>query len=434
MRPPAHQLLLLGLSLLFAALVAWRGSQTLVALNVMASIGCLTLAVALPLTASLRRTSLLGLAVTGAGAAVSLAAALPRVLVDGSLPRRLGIKSRENTLMASRVVLLTAPLLVSFGGLFVAADAVFQSHVESLLNLNPANVWEHAFLFLGAAWFACGLLWTGLVAELPGEVAAELPQDKRLRWLETGVALGSLVALFAAFVLVQVRYLFGGESLVQETIGLTYAQYARRGFFELVAAAALLLPVLLALDWARRRDRISGQVFRLLAGALVLLLFVVMVSALERMRVYMDAFGLTELRLYVVTILLGLGGVFVWFLWTVLRERREEFALGAGAVAVVALLALNIANPDALIAQTNTTRLSEGRSFDAYHASQLGPEAAPILVNRLDRLNVSDACTVARSLLAKWSDDSGDLRTWNLGRERAQDAVAEHRAELLDAC
>jgi hypothetical protein len=272
------------------------------------------------------------------------------------------------------------------------------------------------------------------VAELPGEVAAELPQDKRLRWLETGVVLGSLVALFSAFVLVQVRYLFGGESLVQETIGLTYAQYARRGFFELVAAAALLLPVLLALDWARRRDRISGLVFRLLAGALVLLLFVVMVSALQRMHVYMDAFGLTELRLYVVTILFALGAVFVWFLWTVLRERREEFALGAGAVAIVALLALNIISPDAWIADTNTTRLSEGRSFDAYHASQLGPEAAPILVSRLDRLNVSDTCIVARSLLAKWSDDPGDLRTWNLGRERARNAVAEHRAELLDAC
>ena len=433
-RPAAHQLVLFAAALVFAAMVAWRGSPTLQTLNLMAVFGCLTLAAALPARATLRRVSLLDLAVTGIGAGVAFAASVPRVAIDGTWSRRVGIKSRENTLVVSRVLLLMAPLLAGFGGLFVAADAVFESRVEGVLSVDVFPFWEHAFWFLGTGWFACGLLWLGLVVAVPGEVEAELPQDKRLKAVETGVVLGSLVALFAAFVLVQVRYLFGGESLVEETIGLTYAQYARRGFFELVAASALLLPVLLAFDWARRRDKVAARVYKVLAGAVVLLLFVVMVSALQRMRVYMDAFGLTALRLYAVAILLSLGGVFAWFLWTVLRERRNEFALGAGVAAVVALLALNVASPDALIARTNTSRLADGRSFDAYHASQLGPEAAPVLAGRIDRLDPDDACVVAEGLLAKWPDDSDGVRSWNLGRERARDAVKEHRTELLDAC
>jgi hypothetical protein len=159
-----------------------------------------------------------------------------------------------------------------------------------------------------------------------------------------------------------------------------------------------------------------------------------MASALQRMRVYMDAFGLTELRLYVVTFLVCLSLVLAWFLWTVLRGRRAEFMLGAGVAALLGLLALNLMNPDALIARINTSRLADGRTFDADHASQLGPEAAPILADRLDRLEAQDACVVSRALLADWSHDRGGIRGWNLGRERARDAVRAHRAELEAAC
>jgi hypothetical protein len=430
----AHQYVLLALAVMFAAFVAWRGSPMLVALDVVAVFGCLTLAVALPAGASLRRVSPLELVVTGTGALIGLAAGLPRVVVDGTWTRKLGVRSRENTLVAGRVVLLTAPLLAGFGGLFVAADAVFQSGVEHLLSFDTGRVWEHAFWLLGAGWFACGLLWLGLVVEVPGGVTAELPNDKRLRTVETAIVLGALAVLFGAFVAVQVRYLFGGESLVEQTIGLTYAEYARRGFFELVAASALLLPVLLAFDWARQRDRRSSLVYRAFAAALVLLLAIVMASALQRMRVYMDAFGLTELRLYVVTFLLCLSLVFAWFLWTVLRGRRNEFMLGAGVAAVLGLLALNIVSPDALIARTNTSRLTDGRSFDAYHASQLGPEAAPILTVRLDRLDPEDACIVSQALIADWAQGSEDLRTWNYGRDRAREMVRQHRADLEAAC
>jgi hypothetical protein len=406
----------------------------LIALDVVAVFGCLTLAVALPAGASLRRVSPLELAVTGAGALVGLAAGLPRVVVDGTWSRKLGIRSRQNTLVAGRVVLLTAPLLAGFGGLFVAADAVFQSGVEHLLSFDAGRFPEHAFWLIGGAWFACGLLWLGLVVEVPGSVTAELPNDKRLKAVETAMVLGALTALFGAFVAVQVRYLFGGESLVERTIDLTYAEYARRGFFELVAASALLLPVLLAFDWARHRDRRSSLVYRVLAAALVLLLAVVMASALQRMRVYMDAFGLTELRLYVVTFLVCLSLVFAWFLWTVLRGRRAEFMLGAGVAALLGLLALNLMNPDALIARTNTSRLADGRTFDAYHASQLGPEAAPTLVERLDRLESEDACVVSQALMANWAHGTEDLRAWNYGRGRARETVRQHLADLEAAC
>ena len=106
----------------------------------------------------------------------------------------------------------------------------------------------------------------------------------QFRWIF--VLYANLAALFGAFVFVQVRYLFGGHDLVERTTGLTYAEYARRGFFELVVVAALLLPVLAVMDWARQKTRGSARVYVVLATVLVALMGVVMVSAAERLRIY----------------------------------------------------------------------------------------------------------------------------------------------------
>ncbi len=175
--------------------------------------------------------------------------------------------------------------------------------------------------------------------------------------IETGVMLGLLDLLFLAFVAVQVRYFFGGSALVQATTGLTYAEYARSGFFELVAVAALVLPFLLFVHWLLRPDDARGQrAFRWLAGAQIALLFVIMASAFERMRLYQAEYGLSEQRLYPTAFMGWLAVVFVWFCLTVLRGHRERFAFGAMVAGFLLIATLHVVNPDALIARTNMAR------------------------------------------------------------------------------
>src|SRR3712207_1338717 len=108
------------------------------------------------------------------------------------------------------------------------------------------------------AWVSAGLLWVALVARNPDSLAFPRPAALSLGIVEVGVILGLLDALFLAFVAVQVRYLFGGAERVVETAGLTYAEYARRGFFELVTVTALVLPLLLLAHWFLR-DRKSTR-------------------------------------------------------------------------------------------------------------------------------------------------------------------------------
>jgi hypothetical protein len=323
----------------------------------------------------------------------------------------------------ARGLALGVPLLLLFGGLFVAADAVFKNLVSSAVPSINETLLARVVIIAVWAWLAGGLLRDLLAVRSDDEEVPFAQTRRRLGALEIGVALAFLDLLFLGFVVVQFRYLFGGSALVQSEAHLTYAEYARHGFFELVAVTALTLSVLLLADWALGSD--GRRAFRWLAAVLLALLGVVIASALERMRLYVQHFGLTELRLYATGGILWLAVVSAWFAFTVLRGRRHAFAVGALVAGFAATLALNVLSPDALIARTNVTR----PVVDVSYLAGLSDDAVPTLLSRMPSLPAVQQTELARELLRR-DVAAGDWRSWNVSRSRAADALRAHRAEL----
>src|SRR6266851_2294308 len=143
-------------------------------------------------------------------------------------------------------VALATPLLLVFAALFASADQVFSNVMTNLFAFDAVTVISHTIVFGFWAFLVAGYLrWSFLGHPVqaftngPKAVTSVLP---------LATALGLLNALFLLFVVVQLRYFFGGAALVEETSGLTYAEYARRGFFELMTASGLVLPILLNPD------------------------------------------------------------------------------------------------------------------------------------------------------------------------------------------
>ena len=425
---------LLAASFGLSMMIVWRSAATLQLLLLTASISLLLLALVTHDESRARRASITLFFASLAFAARSTLRGT--VLLPRSLPWResLDRDSRQRAQAIGRATLITAPLILIFGALFFAADAVFETWVRNSLTTDLTALLGHLAWLLGGTAVATGLLWCGLAPEETPPTGPRLADERRLRPTEIGVVLGSLSALFALFVAIQVQYLFSGDSHVQASTGLTYAEYARRGFFELVAVAALLLPVLLAADWARTRNPRSLTVFRILTGLLVLLLIVVVASAFQRMRVYMDAYGLTALRLYVSVTLAWLAAVFLWLLWSLLRERRNEFIAGAVLTALIALVALVALNPHATIAATNLARAEQRHDFDTPYAVGLSADATPTLVTGIDVLPPDDACQLATTLLDRWDTPALELRSWNWARTSARAAVDSNRDRLQSAC
>ncbi len=412
-------------ALLFAAGLVWRDSPALQALDLLAVGGSLALAAHYARSGDLRRAGvadyIAGAVLAGVWAAGGL---LPVVASDIAWSElRSGGPSGQVRAVA-KGLLLALPLLLVFGALFMAADAAFEHLVTGVVGLNLDRLFSHLVLAGFFAWVVGGYLRSCLLAKRPDLTRVERPIVFTLGSVETGVILGLLNALFLAFVLVQFRYFFGGSALVAASTGLTYAEYARRGFFELVAVATLVLPTLLIGHWLQSSAR--EHLFRWLAGTLVALLYVIMGSAVQRMLLYQQAFGLTELRLYTSAFMVWLAVVFAWFLLTVIRGRRERFAFGALVSALAILAALHVLNPDAFIVQTNLARAGSGRSFDGAYATSLSADAVPVLLEAGSALGDAERVELAN----RWAPtDQSDWRTWNWGRSQARRAVLELRVQ-----
>jgi hypothetical protein len=417
-----------------AALVAWRDSPTLKALAIGTLLVLLGLAMMRARGGSPRRSGLarqaVGLALSAGEAALGAGRLVARDIRWSELR---GDGRARLAASVLRGAALSLPLLLVFGTLLVAADAAFERMMGRVFAVEAHVLAGHVLLAAVVAWIAGGILRTlAFGAERPDPEPVR-PAGLSVGIVEAGVALALLNLLFLAFVLVQLPYLFGSAAALREPGAASFAEYARRGFFELVAVAGMVLPLLLLADWTVRRERPAHErAFRAVAGATVALLFVIMASALHRMRLYQGAYGLTELRLYTTAFMLWLGLVLALFAATVLRGRGDRFAFGALVSALGAVVVLHAVNPDAWIVRVNASRARTGVRFDAPYAASLGADAVPALVAALEEAgDGAGRCAAARTLLRRWGH-AGDWRSWSLARARAVGAVQARRAELAE--
>lgn len=263
----------------------------------------------------------------------------------------------------------------------------------------------------------------------------KFPQVFTLGTVETVIILGLLDVLFLSFVVFQLPYLFGGMDFVQNTPDLKLADFARRGFGELVAVAFLVLPMLLASHWLLRRDNAKNEtIFRVLAGVQIALLFVIMASAMQRLVLLTGdlGYGWTTVRFYPMVFMIWLAVVFVWFGWTVLRGRRKNFGWGALWSAIVILGATNLMNPDDFIARKNIELMQQGRDYDAYYINWISADAVPAVLDGLPFMSADDQCVTKQYLHMKYRELGavGDFRSLSYSRKSAFYALRDADAVL----
>jgi hypothetical protein len=306
-------------------------------------------------------------------------------------------------------------MLAVFGALFASADAAFARIFEAAIPDIRGDVVAR-WIFVGTV--TLGVLGAAAFLRAAPPTAGKLDrtEGRKVGWMEWAVPLGLLVLLFGAFVAVQLTVLFGGIRYVVETDGLTYAEYARSGFWQLCAVTVLTLVVLAgAARWAPRETPADRILLRTVLGSLAALTLVIVASALHRMDVYTDTYGLTRLRLLVACCEAWFGVVLTMVLVAGIRIRAAWLPRVAIGTGVLALIGLAAANPDRLIAES---ALDRPQQIDVAYLSQLSPDAVPALTN-IDDPRIR-AC-VLWAITQRMTDD--DWRGWNLGRERARAAV-----------
>jgi len=413
---------------LFGACLMFRSSPWLLPLDVLAAAGVLVLGATLSRKGDPLELTVPGLLGRGLHALVHGTLA-PAFLLSPLMRRRGGKSSTLQTNGVLRGALLAAPIVAIVGLLLTSADAVFASFFR--VPTDMGDVAMHAVMLAIGAWGAAGLL------RIASATPFEMPVRRRwpLGHVEATTVLVALVAVFAAFVASQLVAAVGGASYVQRTAGLSYAAYARSGFFQLLGVAAISLAVLLAVratvdlsDEARRRR------FLVLTEAAVVLTLVIVAVAVRRLFLYEQAYGLTMLRLCSLLVAVWIGAVFVLLgvALTGVRVlgRRNWLAPAAIALALAGLLATNAANPERIVVERNVDRFA-GAGPDKldvdYLTDQLTDDAVPALVDALPRLRPEDAAHVRQALCFGPLAATGGLWAYNA----SEDAAVEAR---LQAC
>jgi len=424
--------------LFFAGMVFVRANAFLTSLNVCAVLVLLGLVLYFysagrPVTQPLFGYAA-ALLLTGANMLVR-AAPVVRAGVNPEIIRQVGAR---RLLPILRGLLLALPVLSLFTCLLASADLVFASYVSGIFRLDILHnlqdfFWRLAIVLI-VAWLVAGALAYALSRGLNSDgpepwesMVASVPRPFSLGFVEVTTLLVCVNLLFVSFGWVQFAYLFGGSTNI-DLDGYTYADYARRGFFELVAVSVMTLGLILGLhSLAWRETARQKRIFNGLSTLMVALVMVLLASAFWRMLLYEEAYGYTHLRLFVHLFEVWLAITFLWLVLT-LWLPRVRFGIG-GFVATLGFLAtLNIANPDALIAEQNLSRWEITRSIDMEYLAELSVDAVPALIPYLDKLDSFDNYQLRATLDGQLRELENQDRwkewpAFNLSRWRAYDLL-----------
>ncbi len=344
-----------------------------------------------------------------------------------------------------RGVVLTGLIMSVFGLLLASADIVFSDYLTNALRWLQPDVVAigEQYLVTGFFTWLCLICLRvsllnrngGEIVDTPEEFQAEL--SVRLTMIETSMILTGVSLLFLVFIGIQARYLFGGEANISVQ-GYTYAEYARRGFYEILAVSVMVVGLIISLDLFTHRKREREYTFRSLSIGLVLLTLLLLVAAFQRMLLYEDAFGFTRRRVLTQVFMVWLGFIFLFLIRDIVSRRNRLFWVGSIFAGLGFVFTLNVMNMDAFIAARNIDRFMKTGKLDAEYLAELSDDAIPVIAPLLEneKLDQNRRNILVNELRMRLYDfdrkqQDNSVFEFHFGKSRAH-AVLEDYRDLLN--
>lgn len=421
--PPRSVLIMGGVPILIAGAAAVTASPGMWALICLAIVFFLAMQMLLTTSASLR-------SITARFAAIAPLAAL-RIAVIQAMRR--GIEA-TNLIRSTRArewvrgLAITLPVLIGFALLLAGADPVFAGWRDAVGDLVaswefvPRVVFFVALLVVVLGAYGYASIESGSSPTMEGKAP-----DRWLGSTERLMLLAGVAALFWLFLAVQLGYLFGNLPRIAAS-GVTFAEYARRGFGELsiVASASALLIVV-----SERYGNDDGRerTLRFFTFAVIAAVLLLLGSAFRRVWLYEAAYGFTTARLYAQVYMCAVAAGLVMLSLEVARDfDAGRLFRRAAAAATILFIALIYWNHEAWIARRNMDRFASTGKLDiVYLARGLSPDAIPAIAERLPSLPEPVRSELRRAVRERYAARKDRRQRawfeWNLASSRARRAL-----------
>ena len=321
---------------------------------------------------------------------------------------------------AAGLVAILLPVLASADALFAAATADLRTFLQA--HFSEA-LWKLTVGLVLTPFFFGLLYFLRHPIPLKGEYKERTRSAEAVAFL---LILSALVLLYLLFLAVQSAGLFGGPEYLAKR-NISYAQWARSGFFQMVGVTVVNLTVVLAALTFSRQEGRSWKLVRSLSAVLVAESLVLLASAAWRMTLYVTAYGLSFKRCLTYW---GMAMMALFFLAALRKVRRPDFGFCRAAfpLALAGWLVINCVPVDFLVAKNQVDRYLVGESATVsvhYLAYSLSYDT----LSQLERLDPNrplsayegdwwGADDTLETLLAKRRDaareECSDWHTWSL--------------------
>ena len=201
--------------------------------------------------------------------------------------------------------------------------------------------------------------------------------------------------IYVIFFISQWKYYVSGfvGALPSET---SYAEYARRGFFQLTAVAFINFVIIALVGLLMKRDGKAAKIVQKAVSVIFSLMTLVLIStAAAKMIMYIDVYGLTPKRVYASWFICVLA---VLFLLVIIKQFAQKLRLVTVSALVVTVMFAGLAfsNIDGIIARYNVERYMNGSlsEIDVVALIDCGDSAVPALADYVkweDEKNGTDA-------------------------------------------
>ena len=377
-----------GLAALVATGLMFRASPWLQAADVLAVVGLLGLAAAQSLGLSAFDFGVTPVLRSALRLALHLLAAPGYVVPPVRAGVRLAVGERGRLLVGGlRGVLIGLPVVAVIAVLLASADPIFASLIR--VDIDAGDVALHLCLLSAGAWLVAGLV--------RGTAGEPMDLEREPAWrLGTPEVIAAMVLLDAVFVVFAIAQLVGAVGAggdVLRAAGVTYSDYARSGFFQLLWVAGITFVSVMTLRGVAGLDGgRAARAFRVLSVVAAALTLLVVAVAWQRLGLYEAAYGWTMERFYSHVFALWIGAAFILAgaYFAGVRTTKRWVYGASGVVGIVVLVGLNLLNPEALVVRLNVDHAASGR-FDAPYLGTLSDDAVPAALDALGALPPADA-------------------------------------------
>jgi len=297
-------------------------------------------------------------------------------------------------------LIISIPLLFWIILLLNSADMVFSFYINNIGaifdNFNFRELLSHIFVISIISVYILGFV---LSFDKKDSIYSKEEVSSKVSWeVVTLLTITILLnVVYCIFTIIQFSYLYGGGNKVLPA-GFTYAEYARKGFFELVALTLINLIIVLSISkFADKRSKGQSVILNILLSFIVFFTLSMLYSASYKLSLYEASYGFTYLRLFVhvFMIFLLIANIMVFIgIWSTKLKVMKSLILTALVIYTVA----NIINIDGFIGKKNFELYEKQGKGDVYYLTNLSYEGLPYLLKLQNIVNENEKIVITERL------------------------------------